>query len=60
MCDLEAEADAETYMPVRECAKYMNITPERVRQLAELRVLRTHYAWSDIWVQSALVPGWTG
>jgi len=34
----------------------MHITPERVRQLMKLRVLRTRYAWGTVLVQPAPVP----
>ncbi len=42
---------------VEECAKFMHITPERVLQLAKLRVLRSGYAWGDVLVQPACVAG---
>jgi hypothetical protein len=59
MFDLEWEDEAETFMPVEQFARYMNITPERVRQLMKLRVLRTRYAWGGGLVQPALVSGHT-
>jgi hypothetical protein len=51
--------DSDTYMTVQECAERMNTTPERVRQLARMRVLRTRYAWGDVLVQPAMVSGYT-
>ncbi|MEZ0363388.1 hypothetical protein ACAG26_06740 [Mycobacterium sp. pUA109] len=55
----ERQDDLETFVTVDECARTMNITPERVRQLAKLRVLRTRYGWGDVLVQPAKVAGWT-
>ena len=59
MFDLEWEDEAETFMPVEQFARYMNITPERVRQLMKLRVPRTRYAWGGVLAQTALVSGYT-
>jgi hypothetical protein len=38
----------------------MNLSIEQVQRLIiKLRVLRTRYAWGDVMVQPAIVPGWT-
>jgi hypothetical protein len=59
MFGLEAEDYADTFVSVEECAKVMAVSPERVRQLMKLRILRTRYQWGSVLVQPAAVRGWT-
>jgi hypothetical protein len=55
--DLEAEADAETFVSVEECAEAMGVTPGRVRQLVKLRLLRTRWVRGDVLVQPRCLAG---
>jgi hypothetical protein len=56
--DLEVEDYLAAFVPLDECAAAMNTTPERVRQLVKLRLLRTHWAWGDVLVRPDTVAGY--
>jgi hypothetical protein len=47
MFDLETEDYADTFVTIAECARVMNLSEDRVRQLIKPRVLRTRYAWGS-------------
>jgi hypothetical protein len=59
MFDLEIEDCADTFVPVAECARVMNLSEDRARQLIKLGVLRSRHAWGSVTVQPAAVVGHT-
>jgi hypothetical protein len=48
----------DDYLSVEACARRLNLSPERIIELVQQRVLKSHYD-GVLWVQPALITGVT-